>query len=98
MPTEVQDFDAIVAGDEDVVRLEIAVDDAFFVGSGEAFGDVESVLDQFAAWKSSGGQDFAKGLAFEELGDKKADAVLLADIVNCEDVGVIQRAQEFASC
>jgi hypothetical protein len=93
--TEVQDFDAIVAGDEDVVGLEIAVNDAFFVGGGEAFGDLESVLDQFAARKSSGDQNFAKRLAFEKLRDKKADAVLLTDIVNGEDVGMIQRAQDF---
>ena len=93
--TEVEDFDAIVASDEDVVGLEIAVDDAFFVGGGEAFGDVESVLDQFAARKSSGGQNFAKRLAFEKFGDKKADAVLLPDVVNSEDVGMIQRAQDF---
>jgi hypothetical protein len=65
------------------------------MGGGEAFGDIESVLDQFAARKSSGGQDFAKRLAFEKLRDKKPDAVLLTDIVNREDVGMIQRAQDF---
>ncbi len=33
--TEVEDLDAIVSGDEEIVRFQIAMDDALFVRGGE---------------------------------------------------------------
>ena len=38
---EVEDLDLAVAGQEQVVRLEVAMDDAFVVGGGQALGDLE---------------------------------------------------------
>ena len=91
---EVEDFDPIVAGDEDVVGLEIAVDDPFFVGCGESFRDVEGVLDQPAARKSSSCQDVSRSdWPSRNSETRKRTPFCFTDVVNGEDVGMVQRAQ-----
>jgi hypothetical protein len=46
--TEVEDLHAAVAGDEDVRRLQIAMDDAAVVRGGESAGDLDAVIDRLA--------------------------------------------------
>ena len=45
---EVEDLGAIVRGDEDVLRLQVAVDDALLVCGGESEGDLPRVLHGLA--------------------------------------------------
>ena len=45
---EVEDLDAPVARDEDVLGLDVPVDDALLVGGGEAVGHLDGVLDGLA--------------------------------------------------
>jgi hypothetical protein len=43
---EVKDLDASVAGQEEVLGLQISVDDSFLVRGGEAMRDLECVIDR----------------------------------------------------
>jgi hypothetical protein len=48
LPSEVEDLDAPVFGDEEVLRLEIAVNDGLVVRGGESMSDLHRVIDGFA--------------------------------------------------
>ena len=89
---EVEDLDAAVLGDEDVVRLEIAVDDALVVGRGEALGDLRGVVDRLAHRQRRASDALAQRLALEQLGDHERRAVVSAEIVDREDVRVVELA------
>ena len=45
---EVEDLDAAVGGEEDVLRLQVAMDDALLVRRGEAARDLDGDLDRLA--------------------------------------------------
>src|SRR5262249_50738123 len=45
---EVQDLDAAVSRDEEVLGLQVPMNDALLVGRGEAGGDLETVVDGLA--------------------------------------------------
>ena len=45
---EVEDLHAAVVGDEEVLGLEVAMDDAVVVRGGEAVGDLDGVVDGLA--------------------------------------------------
>jgi hypothetical protein len=45
---EVEDLEAPVPGDEEVFGLEVAVDDAFLVGRGQAVGRLDRELQRLA--------------------------------------------------
>jgi len=51
--TEIENFHAAVAREENVVGLQIAVDDAFVVGGGEAAGDLIRDFEGLARRKSA---------------------------------------------
>jgi hypothetical protein len=46
--TEVENLDAAVAGDEEVLGFEVAVDDALLVGGGQARDHLDRQLDGLA--------------------------------------------------
>ena len=89
---EVEDLDAAVARDEDVVRLQVAVDDALLVRGGQAPGDLAGVVDGLPMRQRRGADARAQRIALEQLGDDVGRAVVGADVVHAEDVGVIERA------
>jgi hypothetical protein len=88
---EVEDFELAVFEDEDVFGLEVAVDDAFVVGGGEAVGELDGEFDGFARREAGGWNAIAEGVAFEEFGDDVVRAVGLADVVDRDNVGMIER-------
>src|SRR2546428_337946 len=61
--SEIENLHAAIAGDEDVLGLQVAVDDLLVVGGGEAGGDADAVLNYFA-----GGQGAARGSGFAGAG------------------------------
>jgi hypothetical protein len=89
--TEVQNFDPAVFGDENIFGLQVAMDDALFVRAGHTLRDLHAVLDGFALRQRAAFHNGAQALAFEQLGNEKGRAILLADVKNREDIGVIQR-------
>ncbi len=89
---EVEDLHPAVVGDEDVLGLQVPVDDPLLVRGGEAVGDLERVVDRLALRELAAGEDRAQRLAFEELLDDVGRAVVLADVVDGGDVGVVEDA------
>ena len=65
--TEIENLDALVRGDEDVFRLQIAMDDAFVVRGGETARDLHGVGDGAAMRQRSVSERVAKRRALEQL-------------------------------
>ena len=89
---EVEDLDVLVPGDEDVLGLEVAVDDALRVGGRQTFGDLDAVLHRPPDGHVALPKPLAQGAALEQLGHDEGDAVVLSDVVDGHDVGVIEGA------
>jgi hypothetical protein len=89
---EVEDLHASVARAEQVLRLEVAVGDAFGVRGGERLGDLRPQLDHLARRKRSACEPLAQRLTLEQLADDVGDAAFGADVEDVEDPGVLQRA------
>ena len=91
---EVEQLRVPARGDEDVGRLEIAMDDAGGVGGVERVGDLDAEADDGADRHRAGGHHFVQRQAAEQLHDEIGAPVRLrrlADVVDRADVRVIQR-------
>jgi hypothetical protein len=88
---EVEDLDAPVAGDEEVLGLQVAVHDALLVRGGQPLGDLPSVLDRLLRGQRSGGHELPQRLPLEELGDRVVAAPGLAELEDGQDVRVGER-------
>ncbi len=89
---EVEDLDHALLRQEDVLRLEVAVHDAALVCGREASRDLESVLDGLTGRNRRRGQAAAQRFAFQKLHHGVDRSVVLADVVNPQDVRVGQRS------
>ena len=90
---EVEDLDASVFGDEDVLGLQVAVDDALLVRGRQALGDLRRVVDRPCAARSGRPRARAERLALEQLLDDVGRAVVLPDVVDRRDVGMVEDAR-----
>ncbi len=88
---EVEDLDATVLRDEDVVRLEVPMDDPLVVGGREAAGDLQRIFDGLARGERSSGQARAERLAIEQLHDRVCGLALLPEVVDGQDVWMGER-------
>ena len=75
---------------ENVSRLEIAMHDARAVGFVERVGDFGGDLDGVAERQRAPGDAIRQRLALEILHDEKGGALVIADVVQRADVGVIE--------
>ena len=102
--TEVEDFDALVGGDEDVLRLQVAMDDALVMRGGKPAGELHRVREGLADEKPracrvrsrplvAGRKPVAQRLALEQLRDDVRRAVVLADVVDIQNVRMVQRGR-----
>ena len=80
--TEIEDLRAAVPGQQDVLRLQIAVHDAGRMRRGQAAGDLGGDVERLPQAEPG----VAQRLAVDEL----ADDVALADVVDGDDIGVAQ--------
>ena len=80
-----------VLRDEEVLGLQVPVDDALLVGGGEALRDLERVVHGLLLRNRARVELPAQRLAFQKLHDGVGDAVLVAEVVNREDVGMRER-------
>ena len=82
---KIENFDGVF-GDHQVFWLEVAMDNAGFVGPGKSFGNLHGDSDDFADGKITGGEKFAQGFSFDEFQNEEIDAVLVADVVKGADI------------
>ena len=79
-----------VAGEEEVLGLQVAVHDAASVGGVQAAADLHGQLQRLADGERSVQQPLPEGLAFEQLENGVKRPVLGPEIVESQDVRVIQ--------
>ena len=89
--TEVEDLHASFARDEQVLRFEVAVDDPAIVRRGQACGDIGSQPDRARRRERRAGEQRAERRAFEQFVDDVRRTIVLARVVNDDDVRMVQR-------
>ena len=87
---EVEDLDAAISGDEEVLGLQIPMHDPLFVRRGQPVSHLERVIDGLPRWKPAARQRGSQRLAFQQLADYVGRAVVRADVVDRGDAGVIE--------
>ena len=88
---EVEDLHGAVAGNHDVLGLEVAVDEARGVGRGEPFRDLADQLERLPDREEAARGDLSERLAVDELHGEKRLAGGLPDLEDRDDVPVVQR-------
>jgi hypothetical protein len=91
---EVQQLHLAVRGEEDVVRLHVPVDDPTGVGGGEATGHLGCPFQRGAEGRPATGEAVAQRLSLEQLGDEVGRTLVLAEVVDRDEVGMVQRARK----
>jgi hypothetical protein len=89
---EVEDLDAAVASQEEVLGFEVSVDDAAVVGGGEAARHLASVVDGLARGQRRAVDPVAQCLPVEQLRDHVGRALVRPYVVDGDDVGMVERA------
>lgn len=89
--TEVRDLRLPRLVYEDVLGLDVAVDNAFFVRVLESSSDLDAVADRFAFWKPPLRlQELAQRVAVHVLHDNELAAFVRTCVINSHDAGVLQ--------
>src|SRR5262249_60538461 len=91
---EVADEGPSLGVEEDVTRLDVAVDDAVPVGVVQRLGDRDDDGDRLGAGRPAAPQLGLEVAALDQTGDEVAEAVLgAADVVDVEDPRMVQGGQ-----
>ena len=90
---EVEYLHMPAGGDEDVRRLDVAMNDARGVGGVEGVGDFDGQFQRRFEIEPLDCHALAQVRALEELHGDEDDPVLLANLINRADVGVVQSRQ-----
>jgi hypothetical protein len=88
---EVENLDPILGCDEDVVRLEVAMDDALLVCSGERLRDLKRILGAPPDGQAFLAKAVGERRAFEQFGDEVGNPLERPDIVDRQHAGVVER-------
>lgn len=64
------------------------MDNAAFMGLGEAIGNLHSDGDDLADRRSAEGKELTQGLSFDEFEDQEIYAAVMADVVQGADIGM----------
>ena len=87
---EVEDLRPTPGRQDHVVGLEVAVDDAPAMSLGEARGDVASDVEGLGDAELAGLHPLVQGLARHQLHDDVVVTVLLQELVDLDDGGVLE--------
>ena len=79
--------------DKEVLRLEIAVDDALVVGGAQSLRELESVVEGLRRRHRPSAQTFAQRRAPQQFGNDKRLPLENADVMYYEHVRVFERAR-----
>ena len=88
---EVEDLEVAVSRNEEVLGLQIPVDDALLMGSGESLRDLQRIVHGLLLRNRARVELSAQRLAFQKLHDGVGDSVLVSEVVDREDVLVGKR-------
>ena len=77
-------------GDEDVLRLDVAVDDGALVGVVERLAEVGADLADLAVAEGAVAVHLGQRRAVDQLGDEQGVAVLLAHLIEGHDPRVVE--------
>jgi len=88
---EVEHLRLAAPGDEDVRRLDVAVDDAAGVRGVETVGDLDAEIEHAVERQRSARDLLLQRVAVEQLHHDELLALVLADVVNRADVRVVER-------
>ena len=88
--SEVQNLDAPIRRDDDIVALQIAMNDATLVRVREGVRELASVVHDLLGWQRARVQHRAERPSFDQLHRDVGLAVGFADFVHRADVGMIQ--------
>src|SRR5882762_750855 len=93
---KVEDLHPVVFGNKDVLGLQVAVDDSFFVRGRQTADDLLCVFDCFSQRDRHFIETLAKFLAFKQFRDDEWRAFVFADIVNAQNVWMIKSRGRFS--
>ena len=88
---EVEDLCAAVVRDEDVLRLQVAMDDAFVMRRRKAACDLDGDVDGTSRGRRSLGQFLSKRFALKQFRHDEVETALFTDVVHGQDVRMAQR-------
>ena len=92
---EIQNLRMALLSDEDILRLDVAMDDALLVGSLETFGDFNRKCEEFVDGKRAtafpGFNTLTQRLPAQKLHDNESLAFVFIHLVNRADAGMIER-------
>jgi hypothetical protein len=86
---EVEDFGMAALGDENVCGFDVAMNDAFGVGSIEGVGNLNGEIEQVFQIDARAGDHVLESLAIEEFHGDEGLAAVFANVVNGADAGMI---------
>ena len=89
--TEVENFGVSALGDENVGRLDVAMNNALGVGGVERIGDFDAQGENRFQFHGAGADQVLERDAVKKFHDQKGAAVFLADVVDRADVGMVER-------
>ena len=89
--TEIENLRVAATGDEQIRRLDIAVDDSGVVRRLEGVGDLDGHRQQQVDLERVPSNAVLQRRPFEAFHHQERAAIVFADIVNGADVGVVQR-------
>jgi hypothetical protein len=87
---EVRQVRPVLAVEQDVGRLDVAVDDAVLVRVVQGVGHLREHYGSLAGGETAGGKDVSERRALDEPGHQVRQAVLLPDLVDRDDRLVVQ--------
>ncbi len=88
---EIENLCVVVGGDENIGRLDIAMDDALGVRRFEPFGDFDAQIEQQIERERLPTDPVLERLAFEALHRQERLAFVFADFVDRADIGMVER-------
>jgi hypothetical protein len=88
---EIEDLDATIRGEKNVVRLQIPMNDALGVHSRETFCKSGSNVHGLAPGRRAARQEGSQGLAFQQFSDGIVGAVLGSRVEDRQDIGMRER-------
>src|SRR6266542_631701 len=87
---EIEHFHVSVRSEHDVLRLDVAMDNACFVGGGECTRYLDRDVDRFTDLDSPTHQTLTQCFAFDQFAGYVMSCVILTDFVNRQDIWMIE--------